>query len=161
LMSTKVTPPELAERLPRTSLLPMLPGVSQLGTQSTIVKTPEFKRKIGRRGVLRNWQADSDDPTEDPQFGRVGKRIENTGPLTIRPRERRKRSSTMARFNLRDRHGRAGKPFFCWIKLTRMHVFTRLKKEAQGGGGVGYLPGRHGRADNTIVMWSTDKALRH
>ena len=37
-------------------------------------------------------------------------------------------------------HARAGKPFFCWIKSTRMRVFTRLKKDSQGVAGLGIYP---------------------
>ena len=46
-------------------------------------KNPEFKKKFGPRGVLHSWATDMDDPTVDPEFGKVGKqKIEDTGPLT-------------------------------------------------------------------------------
>ena len=46
-------------------------------------KNPEFKKKFGPRGVLHSWATDVDDPTVDPQYGKVGKqKIEDTGPLT-------------------------------------------------------------------------------
>jgi arylsulfatase len=68
---------------------------------------------------------------------------------------------------------KADKPFFVWASTTRMHVWTRLKKEAQGRTGVGLYPDgmvEHddqvgvmlakldelGIADNTIVIYSTD-----
>ena len=77
-----------------------------------------------------------------------------------------------------DRHAKAGKPFFCWLNSTRMHLFTHLKKEAQGVTGLGnYADGIVGHegssrptpensttwgiADNTIVMWSTGHGVRH
>jgi arylsulfatase len=65
------------------------------------------------------------------------------------------------------------KPFFVWWNATRMHIFTRLKKESEGKTGLGIYPDgmvEHdamvgeilkalddmGIADNTIVMYSTD-----
>ena len=71
-----------------------------------------------------------------------------------------------------DAH-RANKPFFVWMSTTRMHVWTRLKKEAEARTGVGiYADGmvEHddhigllldkldelGISDNTIVVYSTD-----
>ena len=46
-------------------------------------KNPEFKKRFGPRGVLDARASDTDDPTEDPRFGRVGKQtVKDTGPLT-------------------------------------------------------------------------------
>ena len=72
-----------------------------------------------------------------------------------------------------DRAHKADKPFFVWMNTTRMHVWTRLKKESQGRTGIGLYPDgmvEHddhvgllldklddlGIADNTIVVYSTD-----
>jgi arylsulfatase A-like enzyme len=72
-----------------------------------------------------------------------------------------------------DRAKKADKPFFLWHNATRMHVWTRLKKESDGVTGIGLYPDgmvEHdghvgqllkklddlGLADNTIVMYSTD-----
>jgi hypothetical protein len=72
-----------------------------------------------------------------------------------------------------DRAVKAKKPFFVWYNATRMHVWTRLKKESQGRTGIGLYPdgmAEHddmvgevlkkiddlGIADNTIVIYSTD-----
>src|SRR4249920_741390 len=35
-------------------------------------KKPEFRAKFGPRGVLHTFATTTDDPTEDPRFGRVG-----------------------------------------------------------------------------------------
>jgi arylsulfatase len=44
---------------------------------------PHFRERFGPRGVLHSWATDTDDPTEEPRWGRVGKqRIEDTGNLT-------------------------------------------------------------------------------
>jgi arylsulfatase A-like enzyme len=65
------------------------------------------------------------------------------------------------------------KPFFVWFNTTRMHVWTHLKKSAQGRTGIGLYPDgmvEHddmvgallkklddlGIAGNTIVVYSTD-----
>src|SRR5262249_42909833 len=62
-------------------------------------KNPAFRQKFGPRGVLHTYATDTDDPTVDPQFGRVGKqRIENTGPLTTKRMRRSTTSSPMRRW---------------------------------------------------------------
>ena len=41
---------------------------------------PHFRERFAPRGVLHCWATDTDDPTEQPHWGRVGKqRIEDTG----------------------------------------------------------------------------------
>ena len=40
-------------------------------------------RSFGPRGVMHSWATDTDDPTEEPRWGKVGKqRVTDTGPLT-------------------------------------------------------------------------------
>jgi arylsulfatase len=61
-------------------------------------KNPEFRKRFGPRGVLHSWATANDDPTEDPQFGRVGKqRIENAGPTAGLPWRRETRGQRMGR----------------------------------------------------------------
>jgi arylsulfatase len=51
-------------------------------------KNPEFRARFGPRGVLKCVATDTDDPTEDPRFGRVGKqKIVDTGPLNTKRME--------------------------------------------------------------------------
>jgi arylsulfatase len=46
-------------------------------------KNPAFKAQFGPRGVLHCFATNTDDPTVDPRFGKVGKqKCEDTGPLT-------------------------------------------------------------------------------
>ncbi len=46
-------------------------------------KDPSYIAKFGPRGVLKCKASDTDDPTEDPRFGKIGKQtIEDTGALT-------------------------------------------------------------------------------
>src|SRR5271167_4257485 len=46
-------------------------------------KDPAFLKQFGPRGVMHCWATETDDPTTDPRWGRVGRqKIEDTGPLT-------------------------------------------------------------------------------
>jgi arylsulfatase len=137
-------------------------------------KDPAFRQRFGPRGVLRCEASNRDDRTEDPRFGRVGKQtIEDTGPLTKKRMETVDEEFCDAALEFMQKSHRAGNPFFCWFNSTRMHVWTRLKKESQGVTGLGLYPdgmvehdklvGRLldkldelGIADDTIVMYSTD-----
>ena len=122
--------------------------------------------------------ADSDDPTTDPRFGKMGKqKCEDTGPLT------RKRMGTVEKDLLKvstdfmERSVRSGKPFFLWHNTTRMHVWTRLSSEWENKSGFGlYADGMLeldwivgqllkklddlGIASNTIVVFTTDNGAQ-
>ncbi len=125
-------------------------------------KDPEFKKKYGPRGVLHTF---SD--------GRGGQKIEDTGPLS----QARMPTVDMEIFDAEQKFvasaAKSGKPFFVWFNTTRMHVWTRLKKSAEGRTGIGLYPDgmvEHddmvgavlkqlddlGIADNTIVVYGTD-----
>jgi arylsulfatase len=137
-------------------------------------KDPQFRAKFGPRGALKCVAADTDDPTEDPRFGRVGKqKIEDTGPLTRKRMETVDEEFLGAAMGFIDRNAKATKPFFCWFNTTRMHVITHLKKASDGKTGLGLeadgmveLDGVVGQllkqlddlgiADNTIVLFTTD-----
>jgi arylsulfatase A-like enzyme len=125
-------------------------------------KDPEFRKQFGPRGVLHTW---SD--------GKGGQKIEDTGALT------QERMPTVdleiygAEQKFVEKAAKDGKPFFVWFNTTRMHVWTHLKKSAQGRTGIGLYPDgmvEHddmvggvlkqlddlGIADNTIVVYGTD-----
>src|SRR5262245_40348295 len=88
-------------------------------------KNPEFKKKFGPRGVLHSWATANDDPTVDPQFGKVGKqRIENTGPLNTKRMETVDEEFLDGALKFMEKSKNDGKPFFCWFNSTRMHIFT-------------------------------------
>src|SRR4051812_5627500 len=104
-------------------------------------KNPEFKARFGPRGVLKCKATDKDDPTVDPRFGQVGKQaIEDTGPLTKKRMETVDEEITAGALDFIDRAHTAGKPFFCWWNSTKMHIWTHLKKEADGKTGLGTYP---------------------
>jgi arylsulfatase len=137
---------------------------------------PEFRKRFGPRGVIHSWTTDTDDPTEEPRWGRVGKqRIEDTGPLTRKRMETIDDETTAAAVDFIKRQHEAGLPFFVWMNMTHMHLFTHAKPESIGQAGRWQSPYHDtmvdhdrnvgtlldlvdelGIADDTIVMYSTD-----
>jgi len=118
----------------------------------------EFRKKYGPRGVIRS--------------NSKGK-IEDTGPMTRKRMETADEEFLKAGLDFIERSVAQKKPFFLWFSSTRMHVWTRLKKEAIGRTGIGLYPDgmvEHDDhvgalldkldelkiADNTIVVYSTD-----
>ena len=125
-------------------------------------KDPELRRKFGTRGVLHSWA--NADGTQ---------KIESTGPLTKKRMETIDEETTAHALRFMTDAKTANKPFFLWWNSTRMHIWTRLKKESEGKTGLGIYPdgmvehdGHVGQVldklkelgleDNTIVMYSTD-----
>ncbi|MFH0953260.1 MAG: arylsulfatase [Verrucomicrobiota bacterium] len=138
---------------------------------------PKFRMMFGPRGVLRCKATDTDDPTLDPRFGKIGKQtIEDTGPLTRKRMETIDDETSAAAIDYMKRQVKAGKPFFCWYNSTRMHLRTHVRAEhrsPKGGtalteyadgmvehdGTVGSLLKTLddlGIAANTIVIYTTD-----
>ena len=65
-------------------------GCRAVGARPTVERSPLLAPLVesvteddfGPRGVMHSWATDTDDPTEEPRWGRVGKqKIEDTGPL--------------------------------------------------------------------------------
>jgi arylsulfatase len=143
-------------------------------------KNPEYLAKFGPRGVLHTWATDTDDPTEDPKFGRVGKqRIEDTGKLTRQRMQNIDAEVLDETLKWLDRNGKGDKPFFCWFNTTAIHIWSHPKPEyiqravdegraeedlvrarmIEHDEQVGALLQKLedlGVADNTIVIYSTD-----
>jgi arylsulfatase len=139
-------------------------------------KEPSFHERFGPRGVLHCWATDTDDATEQPRWGRVGKqKIEDTGPLPKKRMETCDDDFVGAASDWIKRQVEADKPFFCWVNTTHMHLRTHTKPESLGQAGrwqspyhdtmidhdknVGQLldlVDELGIADNTFVMYSTD-----
>jgi arylsulfatase len=137
---------------------------------------PQFKERFGPRGVIHSWATETDDPTEEGRYGRVGKqRIEDTGPLTKKRMETCDDEFVAAGIDFIERQHGAGKPFFVWMNMTHMHLRTHTKPESIGQSGrwqspyhdtmidhdknVGQLLDKLdelGITENTIVMYSTD-----
>jgi arylsulfatase len=121
-------------------------------------KDPAFKKRFGPRGVIHSF-ADG--------------RMTDTGPLTKKRMETIDEEVNAKALDFMERARKADKPFFMWWNSTRMHIFTRLKKESEGKTGLGiYADGmvEHdghvgqvlaklkelGLDDNTIIMYSSD-----
>jgi arylsulfatase len=137
---------------------------------------PQFKARFGPRGVIHSWATDQEDPTEQPRWGRVGKqKIQDTGPLTIERMKTCDDEFVTAAKDWIGRQHQSGKPWFCWLNTTHMHLRTHTKPESVGQAGrwqsryhdtmidhdknVGQilkLLDELGVANDTIVLYSTD-----
>src|SRR6185436_14906405 len=79
----------------------------------TYPRDPAFRQALGPRGVLRCKASDSDDPTEQPRWGKVGKQtIEDTGALTRKRMETIDDETSAAAIDFMQRQVRANRPFF-------------------------------------------------
>jgi len=137
-------------------------------------KDPAFKEQFGPRGVLHCLATDTDDATEDPRWGRVGKQtIEDTGPLTKKRMETVDEEITARAIEWIEKQVAADQPFFCWYNSTAMHFRTHVAEKNLGKSGQDPYSDRMvvhdeqigeildkldelGIADNTLVMYSTD-----
>jgi arylsulfatase A-like enzyme len=92
-----------------------------------------LKDKLGPRNMLHCWAADKDDPTVDPRWGKVGKqKIEDAGTLYPDRMETVDDEILAKALKFIDGAKASGKPFFCWLNPTRMHVVTHLSPKYQG-----------------------------
>jgi arylsulfatase A-like enzyme len=91
---------------------------------------PALKETIGPRNMVHSWAADTDDPTVQPRWGKVGRqRIEDAGPLD--PKRMETVDDEILKFALDfiENAKRDNKPFFLWLNPTRMHVVTHLSEK--------------------------------
>jgi len=139
-------------------------------------KDERFRAKFLPRGVIHAWATNKDDPTEQPRWGRIGKqKIEDTGPLTKKRMETIDDDIVAAAKDFIGRQSKAGKPFFCWVNTTHMHLRTHTKPASIGQAGehqsfyhdtmidhdknVGEILDhldKLGITDDTFVVYSTD-----
>jgi arylsulfatase A-like enzyme len=139
-------------------------------------KDPAYLAKFGPRGILKCTATNSDDGTNDPRFGKVGKqKIVDTGALTKKRMETVDDETSAAAIDFMKRKHADGKPFFCYFNATRMHLRTHVRAEHRGvyeHGDSEYIDGmiEHdvtigtllkaledmGIADNTIVVYTSD-----
>ncbi len=142
-----------------------------------------LKDKIGPRNMVHSWATDTDDPTVEPRWGKVGKqRIEDAGTLYPDRMETVDDEILAHAFKFIDGAKASGKPFFCWLNPTRMHVVTHLSEKyekmrtAENGwsiseAGMAQLDDIVGAAmqklkddgleDNTIVVFTTDNGTEN
>jgi arylsulfatase A-like enzyme len=106
----------------------------------------KYYNAYGPRSLIHSFATDTDDATEQPRWGRVGKqRIVDEGPLPPFPDMSNVQSMhdlpflkakydmttfdevlVKASSDFMDKAKRDGKPFFVWHNTTRMHVWTFL-----------------------------------
>jgi arylsulfatase len=122
---------------------------------------PDFLKSYNPRGVIHSF-ADG--------------KIEDTGPLNVKRMQTIDDETTQACQDFITKQAKAGTPFFTWMNFTRMHVFTHVRPEYEGKGGMGkgffYADGMWemdqnvgkllkllddlGIAKDTIVVFTTD-----
>jgi arylsulfatase len=142
-------------------------------------KDPKFYAMFGPRGVLDCKATDTDDLTEDPRFGRVGKQtIIDTGPLTKKRMETAEEEFVEHALDFMERSVKADKPFFLWFNPTRMHVWTHLSEKWKDKSGYGIFADgmmeldwevgellnqldELGITENTIVIFTTDNGVQN
>src|SRR5262245_11788872 len=109
----------------------------------------DYFNEEGPRTLVHSYATDTDDPTEMPRWGRIGKqRIVDEGPLppfadmsdvqNMHDLPFLKAKYNMTTFDevivenskrFMDQAKQAGKPFFVWHNTTRMHMWTFLSKK--------------------------------
>jgi arylsulfatase A-like enzyme len=133
---------------------------------------------VGPRNMVHCWATTTDDPTDMPRWGKVGKqKIEDAGTLYPKRMETVDDEIRDLSINFIDKAKKDGKPFFVWLNPTRMHIVTHLspKYEATRNAENGWSEEEAGMAqldddiglvmsklkdigedENTIVLFTTD-----
>jgi len=138
---------------------------------------------VGPRNMVHSWATDTDDTTEMPRWGKIGKqKIEDAGELWPKRMETVDDEIRDNAFKFLDKAKADNKPFFLWLNPTRMHVVTHLSEKyeamrnsengwsiqeagmAQLDDDVGLLMKKlkdMGVDDNTIVVFTTDNGAEN
>ena len=134
--------------------------------------------KVGPRNMVHSWATDTDDPTEMPRWGKIGKqKVEDAGTLYPKRMETVDGEIRDLAIQFMDKAKKDGKPFFVWLNPTRMHIVTHLSEKyekmrnsengwseqeagmAQLDDNVGLVLQKvkdMGEEENTIVVFTTD-----
>ena len=145
---------------------------------------------VGPRNIVHSWATDTDDPTEMPRWGKIGKqKIEDAGPLPPHPMDGIKYNMETVDWDFLsastaflNKAIAANQPFFLWLNPTRMHVITHLSPKYEAmrtpengwtvyeagmaelddevGAVMQYLKDK-GIDDNTIVLFTTDNGAEN
>jgi hypothetical protein len=102
--------------------------------------------ECGAANLVHSWATDTDDPTEQPRWGKIGKqKIVDEGPLPPGPMPGIKYNMTtfdevITQSTIDFMAKAANKPFFVWMNPTRAHVLTHLlpKYEAMRNPSTGW-----------------------
>jgi arylsulfatase len=144
---------------------------------------PALKDKVGPRHMVHSWATNTDDPTVQPRWGKIGKqKIEDAGELCPKRMETVDDEILSKALTFVDKARKDGKPFFLWLNPTRMHVITHLspKYEAMRTPENGWSIQEAGMAqlddivgsvmkyvkdndleNNTIIVFSTDNGAEN
>jgi arylsulfatase A-like enzyme len=86
-----------------------------------------LRDRVGPRNMIHTWATDTDDPTVQPRWGKIGKqKIEDAGELCPERMKTVDDEILSNALKFTDKARRDGKPFFLWLNPTRMHVVTHL-----------------------------------
>jgi arylsulfatase len=142
-----------------------------------------LKDTVGPRNMVHSWATDTDDPTVQPRWGKIGKqRIEDAGPLYPERMKTVDDEILADALKFTDKAKSDGKPFFVWLNPTRMHVITHLSDQYEAlrtpengwsiqeagmaqlddivGSVMSYLKD-NGLEQNTIVVFTTDNGAEN
>ena len=133
---------------------------------------------VGPRNMVHCWATDTDDTTDMPRWGKVGKqKIEDAGTLYPKRMETVDDEIRDSSLKFIDKAKKDNKPFFVWLNPTRMHIVTHLspKYEAMRNAENGWSKKKPawrssmttsvsvmqklkdiGEDENTIVVFTTD-----
>jgi arylsulfatase len=123
----------------------------------------ELLNVVGPRNMVHSWATDTDDPTEMPRWGKIGKqRIEDAG--TLYPERMETVDDEILDYTIKfmDKAKSDGKPFFVWLNPTRMHIVTHLspKYEAMRNSENGWSIQEAGMAQLDDIVGSVMKYLK-
>ena len=138
----------------------------------------ELLNVVGPRNMVHSWATETDDPTEMPRWGKIGKqKIKDAGTLYPKRMETVDDEIRDHAVRFMEAAQKANKPFFVWLNPTRMHIVTHLSPKWQGTrnsqngwsiqeAGMAQLDNDigivlqklkdMGEEDNTIVVFTTD-----
>jgi len=142
-----------------------------------------LRDQVGPRNMLHSWATATDDPTEQPRWGKIGKqKIEDAGQLCPDRMETVDDEILSNALKFLDKAKADNKPFFLWLNPTRMHVVTHLSEKYEKmrtpengwsieeagmaqlddivGSVMKYLKD-NGLEKNTIIAFSTDNGTEN
>src|SRR5881398_3059616 len=110
---------------------------------------------VGPRNMVHSWATTTDDTTDLARWGKVGKqKIEDAG--TLYPERMKTVDNEIRDFALSfiEKAQKDGKPFFCWLNPTRMHIVTHLsdKYEKMRNSENGWSEEEAGMAQLDVVI---------
>jgi arylsulfatase A-like enzyme len=142
-----------------------------------------LRDRVGPRNMVHSWATDTDDPTVQPRWGKIGRqKIEDAGELCPERMKTVDDEILDKALKFTDQARKDGKPFFLWLNPTRMHVVTHLSdkyenmRNSENGwsiqeagmaqlddivGAVMKYVKDNGLDGNTIIAFSTDNGAEN